>query len=259
MHRTSAQTLVLIWLLCLFATPATAFDFSKGLGGLTDSLNQTVAPANNKSSDNSGAISALSNSDVIAGLKDALRVGSERVVGQLGKTDGFNADPKIHIPLPDSMQRVKSTLSSIGMGSMMDDLELKLNRAAEAATPKAKALFGDAIKAMTIEDAKNILNGPDDAATQYFKGKMSQPLSDDMRPIVDSALQEAGAIQAYDAVMGKYQSMPLVPNIKADLTQHVLDLGMQGIFQYMASEEAAIRKEPVKRTTEILKKVFGAR
>jgi len=194
---------------------------------------------------------------MIAGLKDALRVGSEQVVGQLSKADGFNSDPKIHIPLPESMQRVKSALSAVGMGYMMDDLELKLNRAAEVATPRAKRIFGDSIKAMSINDAKKILTGPDDAATQYFKGKMSKPLSTEMRPVVQSALNEAGAVQAYDSVMGEYSALPFVPDVKANLTQHVLDLGLQGIFLYMAEEEAAIRKNPAKRTTEILKKVFA--
>ena len=200
---------------------------------------------------------ALSKSDMVAGLKDALRVGSKNVIGKLGKTDGFNADPKIHIPLPENLQTVKSTLSAIGMGGMMDDLELKLNRAAELATPKAKRIFGNAIREMTFDDARKILNGPDDAATQYFKAKMSVPLSREMRPIVKKSLNQAGAVQAYDGIMGKYRDIPFVPDVKANLTQHVVDLGMAGIFHYMAEEEAAIRKNPIKRTTAILKKVFG--
>jgi len=139
----------------------------------------------------------------------------------------------------------------------MDDLELRLNRAAEAATPKAKRIFGDSIKAMNFADARKILNGPNDAATQYFKAKMSTPLANEMRPIVAQALNQAGAVQAYDNVMGQYQSLPFVPDVKANLTQHVLDLGLSGIFLYMAKEEAAIRKNPVKRTTDILQKVFS--
>jgi len=199
----------------------------------------------------------LSTTDMIAGLKDALRIGSENVVGKLGKADGFNADPKIHIPLPDSLKTVKSTLSAVGMDGMMDDLELRLNRAAELATPKAKRIFGNAIREMSFDDARKILNGPDDAATQYFKGKMSAPLSKEMRPVVEKALNQAGAVQTYDNVMGQYKAIPFVPDVKANLTQHVVDLGMAGIFHYMAEEEAAIRKNPVKRTTAILKKVFG--
>ncbi len=203
------------------------------------------------------SVAGLSNSDMIAGLKDALRVGSERVVSQLGKRGGFNADPKIHIPLPKNLQSVKSALSAVGMGSMMDDLELRLNRAAEAAAPKARRIFGKAIKTMNFSDAKHILSGPDNAATQYFKRKMTGPLSNEMRPIVKNALNQAGAVQAYNNVMGKYQSLPFMPDVKANLTQYVVKQGLAGIFLYMAQEEAAIRKNPVKRTTSILKKVFG--
>ncbi|OIO74470.1 MAG: hypothetical protein AUJ57_02220 [Zetaproteobacteria bacterium CG1_02_53_45] len=237
----------------LITTPTIAFaGWMDQLGSILGESANTAQPATT-----STPLASLSNTDMVAGLKDALRVGSERVVSQLSKTDGFNKDPQIHIPLPENLQRVKSALGAVGMGYMMDDLELKLNRAAEAATPKAKRIFGDAIKAMTINDAQQILSGPNDAATQYFKGKMSKPLSDEMKPVVQQALSEAGAVQAYDAVMGQYQSMPFVPDVKANLTEHVLDLGLQGVFHYMASEEAAIRTNPVKRTTAILQKVFA--
>ncbi len=236
----------------LFPALQASAGFMDQIGGLIGGTGSEEPAASTMSS-----VTGLSKSDMVAGLKDALRVGSKNVVGQLGKTDGFNADPKIHIPLPESLQTVKSTLSAVGMGSMMDNLELKLNRAAELATPKAKRIFGNAIREMTFDDAKKILNGPDDAATQYFKGKMSRPLSKEMRPIVNKALNQAGAVQAYDGVMGKYKAVPFVPDVKTNLTQHVVDLGMAGIFHYMAEEEAAIRKNPVKRTTAILKKVFG--
>lgn len=200
---------------------------------------------------------SLTDADISAGLKDALRVSSEQVVKQLAKIDGFNADPKIHIPLPQNLKRARSILDGIGMGYLMDDLELRLNRAAETATPKAKRLFGDAIRQMTFADVQRIYRGPDDAATQYFKSKMSAPLTEEMRPIIEDALAEVGAIQAYDKAMGRYRSLPFVPDVKGDLTSHVIDGGLSGIFYYMAVEEAAIRKDPVKRTTEILRKVFG--
>ncbi len=209
-------------------------------------------------SGSSAASKALSTEEIGSGLKEALRVGSERVVAQLGKTDGFNSDPQIHIPLPENLKKVQSALSKVGMSSMVDDLELRLNRAAEVATPKAKKLFGDAIKEMTMDDAKAIYQGPDDAATSYFKGKMSKPLAEEMRPIVNESLAQVGAIQSYDNMMGKYKSLPFVPDVKADLTEHVLGKGMDGIFYYIAKEEAAIRQNPVKRTTELLKRVFGA-
>lgn len=204
------------------------------------------------------AAGALSTDELTAGLKDALRVGTERVVSQLGKTDGFNADTTIRIPLPDTMQTVRSTLQPLGMSGMLDDLETRLNRAAEAATPQAQALFVEAISEMTLDDAKAIYDGAPDAATRYFESKMSAPLAEAMRPIVDDSLAEVGAIKAYDNLMGQYRSVPLVPDVKADLTNHVLDKGMDGIFHYVAQEEAAIRANPAARTTDILKRVFGS-
>jgi hypothetical protein len=198
----------------------------------------------------------LSTSDVIAGLKEALTVGSENVVQQLGQTDGFYNDPQIHIPLPEKLATVKSALDKVGMGSFADDLELKLNRAAEAATPKARELFMNAISQMTFQDARGILNGPEDAATQYFKKTMTPDLAKAMTPVVDDTLSEVGAVQSYDQMMGKYADLPFVPDVKANLTDHVVNKGMDGIFHYMAKEEAAIRTNPVKRTTDLLKKVF---
>ncbi len=200
----------------------------------------------------------LSRADMVDGLKEALKVGTERVVSQLGQTDGFNADQAIHIPLPSQLQTVKGWLDKVGMGGMMDDLETRLNRAAEQATPQAKQLFWDAIKEMSFEDAKRIYNGPDDAATQYLREKMNAPLTDTLRPIIDKSLSEVGAVKAYDSAMGRYQNIPFVPDVKADLTDHTLAKGMDGIFYYLAQEEAAIRKDPVKRTTELLRKVFGS-
>ena len=198
-----------------------------------------------------------SNFDLNAAFKEALQIGSENVVRQLGATDGFNADSAIHIPLPEQLKIVKEMLAKVGMASLVDDLELKLNRAAETATPQAKALFLESIKAMTFADVQAIYNGPEDSATQYFKTKMSQPLSDKMRPIVQQSLSQVGAVQAYDQVMGKYADLPLVPDVKANLTEHVVAKGISGIFYYLAKEEAAIRQDPLKQTSTLLKQVFG--
>ena len=208
---------------------------------------------------NAASAPATNTSQVAAGLKEALRVGSDTVVSRLGKLDGFNADPKIHIPLPKSFKTVQSTLQPLGMSYLLDDLELKLNRAAEQATPKAKALFLSAIEGMTLDDVMGIYNGPPDAATRYFQGKMSPQLAVEMKPVVDQALAQAGAVQAYDNVMGQYKTVPFVPDVKADLTGYVVDQGMNGIFHYLAQEEAAIRQNPAKRTTELLKTVFGTK
>ena len=196
--------------------------------------------------------------EIGAGLKDALRIGTENVVSQLGQFDGFNADVAIHIPLPEDFKKVKTVLNKIGMSGLLDNLELKLNRAAEVATPKAKELFWLAITEMTLDDVKAIYKGPEDAATRYFMRIMSPPLAKQMRPVIEESLSEVKAIQAYDDVMRQYQSIPFVPDVKADLTGFVVEKGMDGIFYYLAREEADIRKDPAKRTTDLLKRVFGA-
>ena len=192
-------------------------------------------------------------------FKQALRIGTENVVIQLGTMDGFNADPSIHIPLPEELNTIKTMLSKIGMSQLSDDLELKLNRAAESATPKAQKLFLQAITDMTFEDIKNIYEGPENSATKYFQSKMSPPLKKEMQPIVENTLSQVGAIKAYDKVIGQYKTLPFVPDIKADLTEHVIQKGVEGIFYYIAKEEASIRKDPAKQTTTLLKKVFGVK
>jgi hypothetical protein len=111
---------------------------------------------------------------------------------------------------------------------------------------------------MSFEDVMNIYNGPDDAATRYFQEKMTPALAGEMKPIVEESLAEVGAVQSYDNVMGQYRAIPFVPDVKADLTTYVIEKGMDGIFHYLAVEEAAIRQNPVKRTTELLQRVFGA-
>ncbi len=207
-------------------------------------------------SDTSSGTSVTDN-EIAGALKDALTVGSSNVVSQLSAPGGFNSDENIRIPLPDSLQTVQQTMNKFGMGSSLNNLENKLNEAAETATEKAKPLFIDAIKQLSWDDVKTILNGPDDAATQYFKEKMSSPLAAEMKPIVDASLNEVGAINAYNSAMGKYKSLPLVPDVQADLSNHVLNKGIDGIFYYLALEEKAIRENPAKRTTDLLKKVFA--
>jgi hypothetical protein len=200
---------------------------------------------------------ALANDDIVAGLKEALRVGTDNVVSRLGTAGGFANDPVIHIPLPESMRSMQDMLGRFGMSGMLDDLELRLNRAAEAATPRARELFVDAISKMTLEDARAIYDGPDDAATRYFERHMSPQLAAEMRPVVDQSLAEVGAIRSYDNAVSAYKSLPLVPDVKADLSQHVVEGGMAGIFHYLAQEEAKIRTNPMARSTELLKRVFG--
>jgi len=203
--------------------------------------------------------SALSVDDITRGLKEALTTGSNAVVGQLGQANGFSDDPTIRIPLPESLQKARDIASRVGLESSFDDLELKLNRAAEQATPKAKALFLGAISDMSVDDAKGILQGPDNAATEYFRAETGDALQAQMRPIVDQALSQVGAVSSFNQLLTRYNNIPLAPKIDADLTAHVVEEGSDGIFYYLAQEEKAIRENPLKRTSEILQRVFGNR
>jgi len=237
---------IILALLLLPAGPAQGSWWQKGLDLLKGPATITTQKT-------------LTSEDIRAGLKEALRVGSENVVSQLGRQDGFNLDPAVHIPLPPQLENVRSILAKVGMSHMLDDLELKLNRAAEAATPKAKSLFFQAISEMTFDDVMNIYKGPEDAATRYFQDKMTPDLAREMQPLVEQSLSQVNAVRTYDSIMGEYRSIPFVPDIKADLTNYVVEKGMSGIFHYMAIEEAAIRQDPAKRTTELLQRIFGAR
>lgn len=227
------------------------------LGQTPDALKQGKDLLKGMTGSKPAAISGLSASDMSGGLRDALRVGSERVVGTLGKADGFNKSTDVRIPLPGALKTAQSMLSKVGMGGLGEDVELKLNRAAEAAVPEAKALFADAISQMTIDDAAKIVNGPKDSATQYFKQKMSPALVSSFTPIVDKQLASVGAVASLDKMMGQYKSIPMAPKVQTNLTSYVVEKAMDGVFLYLAKEEAAIRENPAARSTELLKKVFG--
>lgn len=205
----------------------------------------------------SAAGSLLGNQEIADGLREALRVGTGRVVTAIGRTDGFNADPEIHIPLPGYLRDVQSALDLIGAGDMGRDLELKLNRAAEVAVPEARDLFVESIAQMTLDDVKAIYNGPDDAATRYFQRTMTPGLQERMRPIVTNAMSEVGAVRSYDAMMSSYSNIPLMPDVKGELSDYAVGKTMDGLFYKLAIEEAAIRQDPAARTTALLQKVFG--
>lgn len=232
--------------------------FADGLlDGFTDSVSDSVGDLGGLT-DSAGSLGGgLPTSEVTAGLKEALRFASERAVGDISILDGFNADPDIHIPLPESLGTVQSALQTVGMSDMADELETKINRAAEEASGEATNIFWGAVDNMSIEDAEGILNGPDDAATQYFRRETSSDLKSAMRPIVDDSLSEVGAIQSYDNMMGEYDSIPFMPDVKSDITEYALDGTLDGLFVYVAREEAAIRNDLVARTTDLLKSVFG--
>jgi len=234
-----------------FAGSASAFNL--------DDLKSAAESVLGSKSSSSSSVGSLSSDEITRGLKEALTTGSNAVVSQLGASNGFSGDPAVRIPLPKSLAKVRNIASKVGLEGSFDDLELKLNQAAEEATPKAKALFVSAIQDMSVDDAKGILQGPDNAATEYFRGKTGVSLQEQMRPIVDKALAKVGAVTTLNSLLSKYNKIPLAPKVSTDLTSHVVDEGSNGIFYYLAKEEKAIRENPLKRTSQILKSVFGSR
>jgi hypothetical protein len=198
----------------------------------------------------------VSTETIAAGLREALSVGSERAVSTLGRPDGF-LKSAFHIPLPDSLLQARDVASRFGLAGVFDDMEVRLNRAAEAAAPKAQKLFVSAIRQLTFDDVIGIYRGPDDAATRYLRRTTGTALRAEMRPIIDESLAEVGALNAFRSLAEQYNRLPLVTPIDADLTSHVLDHAADALFAQVAREEGAIRRDPAKRTTELLRKVFG--
>lgn len=200
----------------------------------------------------------LSNQDATGGLKDALVQAAGSAVGKLGVTDGFFGNPKVKIPLPDSLKKVEKGMRMFGMGKQADELTLRMNRAAEAAVPEAKALLIDSVKKMSVQDAKNILTGGDDAATQYFKKTTSGPLAVKFLPIVKKATEDVQLAQQYNKFAETGAKYGLVKKEQANLEQYVTQKALDGLYLMMAEEEQAIRKNPLGASTSLIKKVFGA-
>jgi len=207
------------------------------------------------------AAGGFTEAEAAQGLREALSIASGRVTAQLGQADGYLGDPNIRIPLPGFLGDAQGALRRVGMADLFDDLEVRLNRAAEAAAPRAKPLFQSAVSEMSVDDAVGIVRGADDAATRYFQDRMTPRLRAEFRPVVSVALEGAGAIAAFDRAAARYAKIPFTPSLgasaKADLIDHGVDASLDGLFFYLAREEAAIRNEPVKRTSEILRRVFG--
>lgn len=199
----------------------------------------------------------LSQDQIASGLRQALEVGTGRAVDDLAAPGAFASDPTIHIPLPGALADAQDALRPFGLGGLLDDLELRLNRGAEQAMPEARRIFGEAIASLTFRDVTEIWQGPDDAATRYFQRTTSDRLEQAMRAPVNEALNDAGAIQLYDQVVGRAAAVPGLPNLRTDLTDHVLELALVALFDQVALEEARIREDPAARTTELLRRVFG--
>jgi hypothetical protein len=208
-----------------------------------------------------GGEGSLTESRIRQGLKEALRQATTTVVKQVGQQGGYLQDPAIHIPLPGYLETTRSVLGQVGAAGMLEDLEVRLNRAAEQAAPRAREPFLDAIAGLTLQDAREILNGPDDAATRYFQRTMTPDLKQSFRPVVDRELENTGAIQALDRIAGKMAQVPFAGNLgdnaKDRLTEHGVEGALNGIFHYLGRQEAAIRQDPAQRTTDLLREVFG--
>jgi len=204
-----------------------------------------------------GVDQGLTEEEIVKGLKEALEIGSNNAVALVSRYNGYFKNPEIKIPLPENIRKTESFLRGIGFSRQVDEFELSMNRAAERAAPQAKSIFWEAIKKMTFADARNILNGPDDAATSYFRQKTSTQLYSEFRPVVHQAMSEVGVTQAYQTVDRKIRALPFTESMRFDLDQYVTDKALDGLFLMLAAEEKKIRQDPAARVTDLLKKVFG--
>ena len=206
----------------------------------------------------SGNSSSLSSTEIASGLKEALNKGVETGTSKLSAVDGFFKDAAIKILLPPEAQKVEKTLRGAGLGKPVDDAILSMNRAAEDAAKSAAPIFLNAIKQMTISDAVGILKGGDSAATTYLKTKSTAALTEAFRPVINTSLEKVDATKYWNTVFTTYNKMPFATGkVNPDLTAYVTEKALSGIFHEIALQEQQIRKNPVARTTELLKKVFG--
>ncbi|MGH9521167.1 MAG: DUF4197 domain-containing protein [Terriglobales bacterium] len=197
----------------------------------------------------------MSTDKITAGLKEALKVGTTKAVAETGKPDGFLKNAAIKIVLPDKWRTASQGLRLMGMGAQLDDLEVGMNRAAEQATPQAKQIFLNALMAMSFQDARGILSGNDTAATDYFRNKTSDDLTNAFRPIVHTAMLKVGLVQQFSRLTQNSMAGPLMQRF--DLDGYVLGKTLDGLFYMLAQQEKQIRKNPAAQTTTLLKQVFG--
>jgi len=210
------------------------------------------------SSHAAAGLDSISNAEAIRGLKQALNDGSAAAVAKLGVENGYFANPKVKIPLPPSLQRVESGLRAFGMRRQADELVLTMNRAAEAAVPEAKQLLVDAVKKMSVQDAKGILGGGDTAATEYFQRSTRSQLGQRFLPIVKRTTDRVGLVQQYNALAGQGVALGLVKEDQASIESYVTQKALDGLYLMIGEQEKAFRKDPVGASSDIVRKVFGA-
>ncbi len=232
------------------ALPAHAFDWGELLKGVTSK------PAEQTTT--SSSVDALSNTEINAGLKEALTRGADAAVTQLGRKDGFFGDPKLKIPLPPTLQKADKAMRMLGMGKQADDLVLSMNRAAEAAVPEARTLLVGAVKEMTLDDAKGILTGGQTAATDFFRRKTEATLTERFTPIVKTHTDKVGLAQQYNQYAGAAAQFSLIDEKQANIENYVTLQALDRLYTVIGEKEAAIRANPVQAGSDLLKKVFGA-
>ncbi len=233
-------------LLVLALSVCTVTIQAQGLKGLVNKAKEAVSGG------------SLSTGDIVAGLKEALSQGATKGSNTLSQVDGFFANAALKILLPPEAQKVESTLRRVGMGKLVDDAILSMNRGAEDAAKSAAPIFVNAIKNMSVGDAVGILKGSDTAATGYLREKTTPELTTAFRPVIETSLAKVDATKHWNALITAYNKIPMVSKINPDLTAYVTDKALGGIFYQVALEEKNIRKDPLARTSEILKKVFGS-
>lgn len=231
------------------ASPAQAIDWDEMLKGVLGKPGRQPAAS---------GVDALSSTDINAGLKEALTRGADTAVAQLGQKDGFFGNPALKIPLPPSLQKAEKAMRMLGMGKQADELVLSMNRAAEAAVPEAKTLLVDAVKEMTLEDAKSVLTGGKTSATDFFRKKTETQLTERFGPIVKATTDKVGLAQQYNQYAGMAAQFHLVDKQQASVEQYVTQQALDRLYTVIGEKEAAIRTNPMQAGSDLLKKVFGA-
>lgn len=240
-------TRLVLLLSCLMLMPVAS-------AGWTDWLQKVLQQPETQET----AKSLLSDSEIIDGLKEALVKGIGYAIDALGKTDGFMGNDAVRIPVPESIKPVTDALKKLGQDKYVDDFHLTLNRAAEAAIPDGKALLLDAIRNMSIEDARNILDGSDHAATDYFRKVAGSQIHQRIMPIIQQATDAAGVTSAYKGLLGQLGPMASMLGVQVpDLDDYIARQALDGLFLMIAQEEKNIRENPLERTSDLLKKVFA--
>jgi hypothetical protein len=249
------KTLIMA-MLAAYASQTSALD----LGNLADKVTKAAGAAGTSSAStgSTSGVSAITDTEASGGLKEALTQGIGKAVASLGATDGFMGNKEVKIPLPSSLQKIQKGMKLVGMGKQSDELVLKMNRAAEAAVPEAKALLVDSVKKMSLTDAKAILTGPQDAATQYFKKTTSAQMAEKFLPIVTKATENVKLADSYNKYAELGSKFGVVKKEDANINQYVTQKALDGMYLMIAKEEAAIRKDPLGQASSLLKKVFGS-